>query len=104
MSYEIDSTQTSYYDDYLKQLEQDRLSRQLKREGYLGLLFSNGLVTPSLSKLNREADVSAWLNYESVYSKVTNFYRVLGGLDFLPKSDENSKKYSLLSMRMDSFF
>ncbi len=88
--------------DFKNIIKEQREQKQQFQEEQIASMFENGLKAPSFDKLNLKADVSAWVNYESVFSNIGNIYRGFGSLGLLNENPKNDA--SIVGMNFDLFF
>jgi signal peptidase I len=81
---------------------QERIQKHVKQEEQIALLFENGFVTPTSSKINTSADISCWMNYEAVYGRMSSIYYLMG--TFNPNRGINNSNNSIKGMNMDFYF
>ncbi|WP_130734781.1 hypothetical protein [Flavobacterium sp. J27] len=62
---------------YLKQLEEEKLERIALQEEHIASLFKNGFQIPSSDKINPKADISAWVNYQSMFNSLKSFSAII---------------------------
>ena len=62
---------------YLKELEAERLERIALQEEYIAFLFENGFKVPTSDKITTKADISAWINYQSVFNSIKDFSGII---------------------------
>ena len=79
---------------------QQRILQHEKQEAQIAHLFENGFVSPSTSKINTNADISCWINYEAVYGRMSSIYYLMGGSINSNKGSNNLIK----GMNMDFYF
>ncbi len=77
-----------------------RIQKHEKQEEQIALLFENGFISPSTSKVNTNADISCWINYEAVYGRMSSIYYLMGGSINTNKVSNNLVK----GMNMDFYF
>ena len=94
------------YKEWLASFEQEqtqeRILKHEKQEEQIALLFENGFVTPTSSKINTSADISCWMNYEAVYGRMSSIYYLMG--TFNPNRRINNSNNSIKGMNMDFYF
>ena len=83
-----------------KEQMQQRILQHEKQEAQIAYLFENGFVSPSTSKINTNADISCWINYEAVYGRMSSIYYLMGGSINSNKGSNNLIK----GMNMDFYF
>lgn len=99
-----------YDDEYYKKLEEKRLKEQelasiekrAKQEAQIALLFKDAFVMPTSDKINATADISSWLNYQSVYGKMSSFYSLLKA--FSPNKPSGAYNNAVKGMNVDFYF
>ncbi|MDR7211296.1 hypothetical protein [Flavobacterium piscis] len=88
---------TPYTDNYYANYQEEKTAldsiQNIQQNELIKLLFENGLTVPSSDKINNNADISSWVNYESVMSNLHSLYSypmaMFGGYDkFLPMQKE----------------
>lgn len=92
------------------EIEQEEINRKAKKikhelqEKQIADLFANEFVCPSSSKINASADVSAWLDYQSFYEKITSFNNLFRS--FLPKETKFASEMVpfVKGMNLDFYF
>ncbi|MFN7043887.1 MAG: hypothetical protein ACK4M1_01725 [Flavobacterium sp.] len=93
------------YKEWLASFEQEqaqeRILKHEKQEEQIALLFENGFVTPTSSKINTSADISCWMNYEAVYGRMSSIYYLMGTN---PNRRINNSNNSIKGMNMDFYF
>ncbi|MBF02771.1 MAG: hypothetical protein CMP76_05695 [Flavobacterium sp.] len=62
---------------YLKQLEEERLERIALQQQQIAFLFENGFKVPTSDKITTKADISAWVNYQSVFNSIKDFSGII---------------------------
>ncbi len=88
-------------EEYRKAAEQARKEKHAKQEALLAQLFEKGFTAPTFSKVNTKADISSWVDYQSVYSKMSNFYYLFR--TFTPRVTTPTN-YAIEGMGADFFF
>lgn len=88
-------------EEYRKEAEEARKEKHAKQEAILAQLFENGFVAPTFNKVNAKADVSSWVDYQSVYSKISNFYYLFR--TFAPRVNTPTN-YTVQGVGADFFF
>lgn len=99
-----------YDDEYYKKLEEKRLKEQelaniekrAKQEKRIAMLFENGFVIPTSDKISTTADISSWVNYQSIYSKMNSFYSLLKA--FSPNKPSETYNNPVKGMNVDFYF
>ena len=95
-----------YYNKWLADREneviQERREKQVKQEEQVALLFDNDFVFPSSDKINTKADISSWVDYQSVYGKMNSFYYLFR--TFTPNQNTASCKNVIKGMNVDFYF
>lgn len=95
-----------YYNKWLADREneviQERREKQVKQEEQVALLFDNDFVFPSSDKINIKADISSWVDYQSVYGKMNSFYYLFR--TFTPNQNTASYKNVIKGMNVDFYF
>ena len=95
-----------YYNKWLADREneviQERREKQVKQEEQVALLFDNDFVFPSSDKINTKADISSWVDYQSVYGKMNSFYYLFR--TFTPNQNTASYKNVVKGMNVDFYF
>lgn len=103
---ETDYDDDLYYNKWLADREneviQERREKQVKQEEQVALLFDNDFVFPSSDKINTKADISSWLDYQSVYGKMNSFYYLFR--TFTPNQNTASYKNVVKGMNVDFYF
>ena len=103
---ETDYDNDEYYNNWLeesrKEQEQARREKQIKQEAQIALLFENEFEFPSSSKINTTADISSWINYQSVYGRMNSFYYLFR--TFTPNQNTASYKNVIKGMNVDFYF
>ena len=85
-----------------KEQAEQRIQKQEKQEEQIALLFENGFVTPTSTKLSTNADIASWINYEAVYGKMSSFYYLLGSIN--SNNGINNSNNSIKGMNVDFYF
>lgn len=91
--------------EYYAQLEVEKQKRIIKQNKYIATLFENSFKKPVSDKINKEADVSVWINYESTYSAIYNtlgYSKYLSGLS--SKGFSNSMETAIKGLNFDFYF
>jgi hypothetical protein len=85
-------------------LEQEKIRQEnlAIQEARIGYLFQNQFQIPSSAKTNPNADITAWVNYASIYESMTSFSRVFKS--FIPSQNPNQIQSPILGMNMDFYF
>lgn len=95
----------NYYEEldknYRREIEEARKEKQARQEAILAQQFENGFNAPSFSKVNNKADVSSWIDYQSVYGKMSSFYALFK--TFAPTVNTPTP-YAINGMGADFFF
>lgn len=95
-----------YYNKWLADREneviQERREKQVKQEEQVALLFDNDFVFPTSDKINTKADISSWVDYQSVYGKMNSFYYLFR--TFTPNQNTASYKNVVKGMNVDFYF
>lgn len=103
---ETDYDDDLYYNKWLADREneviQERREKQVKQEEQVALLFDNDFVFPSSDKINTKADISSWVDYQSVYGKMNSFYYLFR--TFTPNQNTASYKNMVKGMNVDFYF
>lgn len=80
--------------EYLQQVEEEKLKRKEMQNEHIDFLFNNGFIIPTSDKINLKADVSAWVNYQSVFNSIKDFSGIvksmIGGSRTLSSDDIDS--------------
>lgn len=63
-----------YQQEYVAKFLAEQMAINEVQEEALTKLFENGFNAPTFSKINEKSDISAWVNYQSFYSKIGSFY------------------------------
>ncbi|CAM3814525.1 hypothetical protein FLBR109950_02865 [Flavobacterium branchiophilum] len=94
------------YQQYLKEQEAkeaaEAIENQLKQETAIKILFENGFVVPTSNKINPNADISSWLDYQAVYSSLDvlkYWYK-----SFAPKPNNLFANNRVIGMVADFYF
>lgn len=107
---ENDIEEEDYFEDeeykkwlasFEEDLAQERIQKHEKQEEQIALLFENGFVSPTSSKINTNADITCWMDYEAVYGRMSSIYYLLGSV---PNRAINNSKNSIKGMNMDFYF
>ncbi len=85
-----------------KEQAQERIQKHEKQEEQIALLFENGFVTPTSTKVSTNADIASWINYEAVYGKMSSFYYLLGSIN--SNNGINNSNNSIKGMNVDFYF
>ena len=85
-----------------KEQAEQRIQKQEKQEEQIALLFENGFVTPTSTKVSTNADIASWINYEAVYGKMSSFYYLLGSIN--SNNGINNSNNSIKGMNVDFYF
>ena len=85
-----------------KEQAEQRIQKQQKQEEQIALLFENGFVTPTSTKVSTNADIASWINYEAVYGKMSSFYYLLGSIN--SNNGINNSNNSIKGMNVDFYF
>ena len=85
-----------------KEQAEQRIQKQEKQEEQIALLFENGFVTPTSTKVSTNADIASWINYEAVYGKMSSFYYLLGSIN--SNNGRNNSNNSIKGMNVDFYF
>lgn len=85
-----------------KEKVQERIQKHKKQEEQIAILFQNGFVLPTSSKINKQADIASWINYEAVYGKMSSFYNLLGSIPH--NKEANYSKNAIKGMNLDFYF
>lgn len=88
-------------EEYRKETEEARKEKHAKQELILAQLFEKGFVAPTFGKVNSKADVSSWVDYQSVYSRMSSFYYLFR--TFTPRATTPTH-YAIEGMSADFFF
>lgn len=103
---ETDYDDDLYYNKWLADREneviQERREKQVKQEEQVALLFDNDFVFPSSDKINTKADISSWVDYQSVYGKMNSFYYLFR--TFTPNQNTASYRNVVKGMNVDFYF
>jgi signal peptidase I len=108
---EMEEDYDDYYDDeYFKKMREENEKRiaeerKLKHERQsdeIAKMFKKGLDIPTSSKVNKEADISAWMDYQALTGKMTSLYAFFGKMT--PNAIPYELTYSVKGMNMDMFF
>lgn len=103
---ETDYDDDLYYNKWLADREneviQERREKQIKQEEQVALLFDNDFVFPSSDKINTKADISSWVDYQSVYGKMNSFYYLFR--TFTPNQNTASYRNVVKGMNVDFYF
>lgn len=103
---ETDYDDDLYYNKWLADREneviQERREKQAKQEEQIALLFENDFDFPSSNKINSKADISSWVDYQSVYGKMNSFYYLFR--TFTPNQNTASYKNVVKGMNVDFYF
>jgi hypothetical protein len=99
-----------YDDNYYKRIrEQQEIraasQRKVKHERQLkdiDKLFKKGFDIPTSSNVNKNADISAWMDYRALAGKMSSLYYLFGKMT--PNTIPNTSMYSIKGMGMDMFF
>lgn len=99
-----------YDDNYYKRLREQQEARanalrKVKHERQLkdiDKLFKKGFDIPTSSNVNKNADISAWMDYQALAGKMTSLYYLFGKRT--PNTTPNTSMYSIKGMGMDMFF
>lgn len=89
-------------EEYRKEQERIRLEKIEKQEKQIALLFANEFEMPTSTKVNTASDISCWLNYQSLSSKMTAFYYSLSAL--FPNKKLETSENVVKGMNMDLYF
>lgn len=92
---------SSLDEEYRKEAEEARKKKHAKQEAIIAQLFEKGFVAPTFGKVNSKADVSTWIDYQSVYSKMSSFYYLFR--TFAPRVTTPTQ-YTIEGMGADFFF
>ena len=100
----------TYDDEYFKRLQEENAKRiaeerKLKHErqsNEIAKMFKKGLDIPTSSKVNKDADISAWMDYQALTGKMTSLYAFFGKIT--PNAIPYESTYSIKGMNMDMFF
>jgi len=96
----------SYYNNWLeesrKEQELNQRQKQIKQEEQVALLFENDFEFPSSNKINTKADISSWVNYQSVYGKMNSFYNLFR--TFTTNLNAALSKHAINGMGLDFYF
>lgn len=100
----------TYDDEYFKRLQEENEKRiaeerKLKHERHLkdiAQFFKKGFDIPTSSKVNKDADISAWMDYQALAGKMTSLYAFFGRMT--PNAIPYESTYSIKGMNMDMFF
>lgn len=101
-NYDDDSYYNKWLEESRKEQEQARREKQIKQEEQVALLFENEFEFPTSDKISLTADISSWINYQSVYGKINS-------LNYLFRSfatSQNSASYQnvIKGMNVDFYF
>lgn len=108
---EVEEDYDDYYDDeYFKRLQEENAKRiaeerKLKHErqaNEIAKMFKKGFDIPTSSKVNKDADISAWMDYQALTGKMTSLYAFFGRMT--PNAIPYESTYSIKGMNMDMFF
>lgn len=103
---ETDYDDDLYYNKWLvnreKEVIQARREKQVEQEEQIALLFENEFEFPSSSKINMKADISSWVDYQSVYGKMNSFYYMFR--TFTLNQNTTSYKNVVKGMNVDFYF
>jgi len=108
---EAEEDYNDYYDDeYFKKMREDNEKRvaeerKIKHErqsNEIAKMFKKGLDIPTSSKVNKDADISAWMDYQALTGKMTSLYAFFGKMT--PNTIPYESTYSIKGMNMDMFF
>ena len=72
-TYEDDSYYNTWLEENKKQQAQARRDKQIRQEEEIAFLFEDEFIFPTSNKLNPKADISTWVDYQSVYGKMNSF-------------------------------
>ena len=96
----------SYYNNWLeesrKEQELNQIQKQIKQEEQIALLFENDFEFPSSNKINTKADISSWVNYQSVFGKMNSFYNLFR--TFTTNLNAALSKHTINGMGLDFYF
>ncbi|MGX7667776.1 hypothetical protein [Flavobacterium pedocola] len=92
---------TKWNEELKKQRELERIEKQAKQEAQIALLFEDGFVMPVSDKVNGKADISAWLNYQSVSGKMRGLSSMFR---MMPSTQSYESEYDMKGMNCDFYF
>ncbi|AWM13729.1 hypothetical protein DI487_07535 [Flavobacterium sediminis] len=98
---EDDEYDDDFYQDYRKEGEQTQEEKIAKQEALVAQMFEKSFVAPTSAKVNAKADISSWIDYQSVYSQVSSLYSLFS--TFTPKANVPSD-YAIKGMGADLYF
>ena len=101
-NYDDDTYYNQWLEESRKEQEQARREKQIKQEEQVALLFENDFEFPSSNKINTKADISSWVDYQSVYGKMNSFYYLFR--TFTPNQNTTSYKNVVKGMNVDFYF
>ena len=87
---------------YAIEQQQTRKEKQAKQEEQIKKLFENGFIMPSSTEINTTADISAWINYQSIYGKLNNYNYFFS--PFSPRQEMLDNPNSIKGMSVDFYF
>lgn len=102
----VEAYDNSYYNKWLeesrREQEQARREKQEKQEEQIALLFENEFQFPTSNKINAKADISSWIDYQSVYGKMSSFNYLFR--TFSPNANATSYENTVKGMNVDFYF
>lgn len=102
----VEAYDDSYYNKWLeesrREQEQARREKQEKQEEQIALLFENEFQFPTSNKINTKADISSWIDYQSVYGKMSSFNYLFR--TFSPNTNAKSYENIVKGMNVDFYF
>ena len=102
----VEAVEDEEYKKWIASFEKEqavqRIQKQQKQEEQIALLFENGFVTPTSTKVSTNADIASWINYEAVYGKMSSFYYLLGSIN--SNNGINNSNNSIKGMNVDFYF
>ncbi|MFD2908667.1 hypothetical protein ACFSX9_07945 [Flavobacterium ardleyense] len=98
-------------EEYYKQLEEqnrlesiaERKKKQVIQEEQIALLFENGFEFPTSTKINPNADIAAWVNYQNAYERINSFVSMFKYI-FSIKENPSVAANMIKGMSLDIFF
>lgn len=109
--YEEETEEAYTYDDeYFKRLQEENEKRiaeerKLKHEKQLkdiAQFFKKGFDIPTSTKVNKNADISAWMDYEALAGKMSSFYYLFARMS--SNAVPYSSTHSIKGVNLDMFF
>lgn len=103
---ETETEDDSYYENWIeenrKEQEAARKEKQVRQEAQVALLFENEFEFPTSDKISVTADISSWIDYQSVYGKMNSLNYLFRS--FAPSQNSASYQNVIKGMNVDFYF